>query len=254
MNWWLKIRPDQLERYERQIALIGAENQEKIMNSTVVQVGAGGLGSPLAYYLVSAGVGTLVIFEGDTIDISNLGRQILYTTDDLGLKKSTILKERLKALNPDVNLVVIEEYMDQQNGIEYLKEADYLVDASDNFKTKFQTNDLSLEYGIPLTIASIAGYEGQILSILPGKTACYRCLYEKPPEIRPPWKRSVFNAVCGVFGSLQAAEVLKSLQGITPAFCDALGVMDLLKMEFAKIDLKINPECICSKSLHRTEK
>ena len=105
----VNIRPDQLERYERQIALIGEENQEKIMNSTVIQVGAGGLGSPLAYYLVSAGVGNLIIFEGDTIDISNLGRQILYTTDDLGLKKATILKERLKALNPDVDLIVIDE-------------------------------------------------------------------------------------------------------------------------------------------------
>jgi molybdopterin/thiamine biosynthesis adenylyltransferase len=243
---WINLRPDQLERYERQIALIGEENQEKIMNSTVVQVGAGGLGSPLAYYLVAAGVGNLVIFEGDTIDISNLGRQILYTTDDVGFKKAAVLKQRLESLNPDVNLIVVDEYMNEDNAIEFLQKADYLVDASDNFNTKFQSNDLALEYEIPLTIASIAGYEGQILSVLPRKTACYRCLYEKPPEVRPPWKRSVFNAVCGVFGSFQASEVLKSLQGITPSFCNELGVMDLLKMEFAKIDLQINPDCVCS--------
>jgi molybdopterin/thiamine biosynthesis adenylyltransferase len=239
------MRPDQLERYDRQIALIGEENQEKLLDSTVLQIGAGGLGSPLAYYLVSAGVGNLIIFEGDTIDMSNLGRQILYDTEHIGQKKAAVAEGRLRELNPDVNLTVIDEYLTPTNSKEYFLKADYVVDASDNFQTKFQTNDLAIRYGLPFTIASVAGYEGQILSVIPGESACYRCLYDNPPEVRPPWKRSILNAVCGVFGSFQAAEILKSLQGISPSFVDALGVMDTLKMEFTKIPLTINSSCMC---------
>lgn len=244
------MRTDQLERYARQIALIGKDNQEKIMNSTVIQVGVGGLGSPLANYLVSAGVGTLIIFEGDVVETTNLGRQFLFNTNEIGRKKAEIAGEKLHLLNPDVNLIVIDEYMTPDNSARYLKECDFIVDASDNFNTKFQTNDLALKFKIPANIASITGYEGQILSILPGETACYRCVYEKPPETSPPSEKSILNAVCGVFGSFQATEVIKALQGIRPVFCNALGVMDLLKMDFAKFAVERNEECICSTELN----
>ncbi|MHA1673200.1 MAG: HesA/MoeB/ThiF family protein [Promethearchaeota archaeon] len=238
---------DEQDRYQRQILTIGEKKQQLLATKTVLQVGAGGLGSPLALYLVAAGVGTLIIFETDTVSLSNLGRQVLYTTEDVGKSKAILAKQRLRALNPNVNIIVIEEWLTRENAPIYLEKynVDYLVDASDNFETKFLINDLGIQFKIPTTIAGISGFEGQILSIIPGQSACYRCIFGEPPKKKDTAPIPVMSPTCGVLGSLEANEVIKGLLGMKERLLNKLLMVSLDSGDFTKIKISINPKCLC---------
>jgi len=242
------LTPQQKERYARAILEIGENKQEELLRKTVLQVGAGGLGSPLSLYLTAMGVGELIIFEFDQVSLSNLGRQIMYKTGDVGISKGQLTKERLEALNPDVKITLIEQKFSEETAQEYLKRADYLVDASDNFETKFLVNDLGLKYNIPFTIAGIQGFEGQLISVIPHKTPCYRCVFGEPPSSKRDSPIPVVGSTCGVVGSLQANEILKGLLNIGHRSLDSLTIISLYDGDFVKIPIKSHPECICQKS------
>jgi molybdopterin/thiamine biosynthesis adenylyltransferase len=235
----------QRERYQRQILAIGEEKQELLLKKRVLQVGAGGLGSPLALYLVSMGIGELLLFEFDTVSLSNLGRQILYKSADVGKSKAKLAKERLEALNPDVKITIVEKFLTMDNASEYLHGIDYLVDASDNFETKFLINDLGIKYNIPFTVAGIQGFEGQLLSVIPHETTCYRCMFQNPPPTDKSTPIAVISPICGVIGSLQANEILKGLLHIGHRNVNQFLIMSLEDGDYTKIPVKINPKCAC---------
>ena len=241
------------ERYQRQLLIIGKENQKQLKTKTVLQVGAGGLGSPLAMYLVSSGIGHLIIFEQDTVSLSNLGRQILYSTQHISLSKGTVAKDRLQAFNPNVKITIVEEWFQEKTARQFLgqEKVDYLVDASDNYETKFLINDLGLEYNIPFTIAGIQGFEGQLISVSPHETACYRCIFGDIPTTKDSGPIPVMSPTCGVVGSFEAIEVIKGLIGIGNRVVNALLMISLDAGDFSKIPLKINPRCPCQNKDHK---
>ena len=207
------LSDEENERYNRQILKIGIEKQEELKNKTVLQIGAGGLGSPLALYLVATGIGTLIIYEDDSLSLSNLGRQIIYSTKEVGKLKTDLTFTRLKALNPNVNVIMRNKRFTEIEASVITSEyqIDYLVDASDNFETKFLVNDIGLQYNIPFTIAGIEGFEGQLISVIPHKTACYRCLFGEVPTIKSNSPIAVVSSTCGVLGSMEANEIIKGL-------------------------------------------
>ncbi len=248
------------ERYQRAILEIGEDFQGKLKEKTVLQVGAGGLGSPLSLYLVASGVGNLIIFENDFLDLSNLGRQIIYDSNGLGKSKAKLAKERLNALNPNVNASIIEDRLTKENAHKYMEDIDYLVDASDNFDTKYLINDLALKYNIKCTIAGIQGFDGQIVSVIPHKTACYRCCFGEPND--PKYLKSereqdqkdvkdkplpIMAPTCGVVGSLEANEVLKGLLNMGKPITNGILMISLRDSGFSKVPIKINPNCFCQK-------
>lgn len=258
------LTEEQKIRYERQIREFGENAQEQLLTKKVVQVGAGGLGSPLGYYLTAAGIGNLTIIDYDTISLSNLNRQILYNTDDVGKSKAKLAAEKLKRLNPDVNIQSFDVKLNGDNFKEYFKDVDYIVDASDNMPTKFLMNDIGLNLNIPFTIAGVQGLEGQIISVDPHKTACYRCVFGGPhSDIHTKEdeeytriekeKRKVtlgilgYNAGC--FGSLEAAEVVKGLLGMETRLLNTLLMADLNTMKFMSIKVVKREDCLCAHSL-----
>ncbi|MCF2138735.1 MAG: HesA/MoeB/ThiF family protein [Candidatus Lokiarchaeota archaeon] len=243
------ISSELLERYQRQILVIGKEKQELLASKTVVQVGLGGLGSPLALYLTASGIGKLIIFEKDELSLSNLGRQILYRTEEVNQSKGEIGKKHLESLNPFVSIQIIEKWFDEESAIAIFEKehVDYIVDASDNFQTKFLVNDLGIRFNIPFTIAGIQGFEGQLLSVIPKKTACYRCLFGHPPEKIESKPIPVMAPTCGVVGSLEASEVIKSLLNIGDRITDRLMMISLDAGEFSSIPFRKNPDCFCQK-------
>lgn len=243
------INSEEKLRYNRQIIYFGEENQVKLKTKTVLQIGAGGLGSPLAYYLVSAGIGRLIIYENDKLDLSNLGRQILYSTEDVGKEKGQLALQRLKGLNPSVEIIIKTKRFDYEEGKSLLnhESVDYIVDASDNFETKFLVNDLGIEFNIPFTIAGIEGTEGQLISVIPYKTACYRCLFGDVPENLSKKAIPVLSPTCGVVGSLEATEVIKGLLNIPSVCSNKLLMMNLEILDFQKVDFKPNPSCQCQR-------
>jgi molybdopterin/thiamine biosynthesis adenylyltransferase len=245
-------------RYERQIRKIGESGQEQLLSKKVVQIGAGGLGSPLAYYLVAAGIGNLTIIDYDTVSLSNLNRQILFTTDDIDKYKADIALKRLAPLNPDVKITAIREKITYDNYSKFCKDADYLIDASDNMNTKFLVNDIGLKLNIPFTIAGVQNMEGQIISVDPHKTACYRCVFGEPKkestnekdkteDKSKKEKLGVIGVTPGVLGTMEAAEVIKGLLGIGYRLLNTLFMVDLENMKTMNVKLERNEKCICSK-------
>ncbi|MFN8370692.1 MAG: HesA/MoeB/ThiF family protein [Bacteriovoracaceae bacterium] len=203
------------EQYNRQIILpeVGLIGQKKLLNSHVLCVGAGGLGSPVLFYLASAGIGKITLVEADRISKSNLGRQILFGSDDAGKKKGEISKNRIEYLNKDVELFWIDEFINSDNAISIAKNCDVIIDCSDNFSTKFLLNDLSYKLAIPLVFGSISQLEGQI-AVFDNRTsgsACYRCLYKDIPEsnIQNCAEAGILGPVAGIIGSYQALETIK---------------------------------------------
>jgi molybdopterin/thiamine biosynthesis adenylyltransferase len=239
----------QKERYSRQLLEISEEQQSLLRSKKVVQVGIGGLGSPLAYYLVSMGIGNLTLIEYDTISLSNLNRQIMYSTPEIGSLKAEIAKKKLEGLNPDVEIDVIQEKITQDNYQELISHADYLVDASDNGKTKFLVNDVGLKMEIPLTIAGVREMEGQIMSVIPHETACYRCVFgkSKPQYVanNPIKPLGIFGFTAGVLGAMEAAEVIKGLLNMDGRLLNSLLMVDLQNMQFLNVKLSKNKDCIC---------
>ncbi|MFX1306384.1 MAG: ThiF family adenylyltransferase [Promethearchaeota archaeon] len=239
----------QKERYSRQIIspMIGEEGQKKISQIKVLQIGCGGLGSPFALYLTAAGINELTIVDNDILDISNLQRQILYNESQIGKNKVSSAKEVLTLLNSDVKINTYKDYVDENSIINYLKEKnyDFIVDCSDNFKTKFLVNKISVEYNIRSVIAGVKDFYGQIITINPKETACYQCVFspiETPPNEGP---LPVIGVTPGILGTLEALEVIKTTLGL-PNLENKVLMVNLIDLRFNLIDIIKNENCICS--------
>src|SRR3712207_1709033 len=244
---------EQRERYGRHLLLpeIGAEGQAKLLNAKVLLLGAGGLGSPTALYLAAAGVGTLGIVDDDTVDLSNLQRQVIHTTDRIGVPKVDSAEQAIAALNPDVNVVKYPTRLDASNVMEILDGYDVIVDGVDNFPTRYLLNDATVRLGIPVVSASILGFDGQLSVFKPHDGPCYRCLYPVPPpaELAPSCgANGVLGVLPGTMGLLQATEVVKLVTGAGEPLIGRLLLYEALSASFTELKVRRDPECpICSR-------
>ncbi len=243
-----KLNDDQVLRYSRQLILkeIGSKGQEKLFNSKVLVIGAGGLGSPALYYLASAGIGTLGIADFDTVTLSNLQRQILYSNDDLGQRKVVSAYDKLRRLNPDVIINKHIQRVNIDNVQDLISEYDVIVDAVDNFSTRFLISDCCYFQKKPVIEGGILGFEGILMTIIPDKTPCYRCLYPDPPKdgVVPSCSDTgVIGAIAGAIGSLQALECIKVILGIGKTLSGKILSFDSLNMEIRIIDWSKREAC-----------
>jgi molybdopterin/thiamine biosynthesis adenylyltransferase/rhodanese-related sulfurtransferase len=248
------LSPQQLERYSRHTLLpeVGEEGQLKLLDSKVLLIGAGGLGSPAALYLAAAGVGTLGIIDGDVVDRSNLQRQILHTEDRIGMAKVDSAEQTLKALNPEVKIVKYTERMTSENVMDVITGYDVIVDGTDNFPTRYLLNDASLVAGIPVVHGSIYQFEGSVTVYAPRVGPCYRCQYPEPPppELAPSCAEGgVLGVLPGVIGTLQATEAIKLILGVGDPLIGRQLRYDALAMEFVELRMHRDPNCpVCSKN------
>ncbi|MBE1237462.1 HesA/MoeB/ThiF family protein [Phaeovibrio sulfidiphilus] len=239
---------DPLARYDRQLRLagIGSEGQERLSRARVLIIGAGGLGGPAAFYLAASGVGTLGIADGDVVDVSNLQRQILHTTADIGRPKTGSALDRLKALNPGVRVNIHPAFVTPDTIFDIISEYDFVIDATDSVEAKFLVNDACVLGGRPLAHAGVVAYTGQAMVVKPRSTTCYRCVFESlpPPGVVDTALRSgVLGPLAGMLGTVQAIEAVKWITGVGQPLTDALLVIDALDMTTRKIRLQRNPAC-----------
>jgi molybdopterin/thiamine biosynthesis adenylyltransferase len=239
---------EQINRYSRHIILpeVGGKGQKKLLESKVFLVGAGGLGSPAAFYLAAAGIGKIGISDNDDVDFSNLQRQILHSTKDVGRPKVQSAKETIADLNPDVEVVPYIERLNSENIIDIIKDYDVILDGSDNFPTRYLVNDACVMLGKPLSHGSIFRFDGQATTILPGQGPCYRCLYETPPppDLVPSCQEAgVLGVIAGIIGVIQATEVIKLVLGKGNILNGKLLLYDSLNMDFKKLNIQRNPAC-----------
>jgi molybdopterin/thiamine biosynthesis adenylyltransferase len=244
----MAFRNDQLERYSRHIILkeVGVRGQKKLLESRVLVIGAGGLGSPAALYLAAAGVGTIGIADADVVDLSNLQRQIIHSTPDVGKAKAESARETLEALNPDVAVRVLRTRVNAENILECIGDYDFILDGTDNFPAKFLINDACVIAGKPFSHAGIIRFRGQLMTYVPGRGPCYRCVFENPPppDAVPTCSQAgIIGAMGGVIGSLQAMEAVKYLVGIGNLLTGFLLTYDALEMVFRKIPLPLRKDC-----------
>lgn len=238
---------DQIRRYARHIILpeVGGVGQAQLLSAKVLVVGAGGLGSPLILYLAAAGVGTIGVIDDDEVDLTNLQRQVLHTTERLGKPKAESAREAVAAINPDVRLVPHRLRMDAGNALDLVTGYDIVADGSDNFPTRFLVNDACRLAGKTLVSAAVLRFDGQLATFRAGGP-CYRCLYSAPPpedEVPSCAQAGVLGAVAGVMGSLQATEVLKEILGIGESLAGSLLIVDALSTNFRKLRLRPDPAC-----------
>jgi molybdopterin/thiamine biosynthesis adenylyltransferase len=213
----------------------------------VLQIGAGGLGSPFALYLVAAGIKELTIIDNDTVSISNLQRQILYDESQIGIDKIVAAKERLSTLNSEVNIKIYKEYIDEKSIKNHIKDTNFIVDCSDNFKTKFLVNRVAVEFKIKAVIAGIKDFFGQIITVNPKVSACYECVFNQPNSLdSSEGPLPVIGVTPGILGTLEALEVVKTALNL-PNLENKLLIVNLLNMSFDTIDLVRNENCFCSK-------
>jgi|TARA_B100000378_G_scaffold207375_1_gene170503 adenylyltransferase/sulfurtransferase len=243
---------EQIERYSRHIILpeVGGEGQSRLLESKVLLVGAGGLGSPAAFYLAAAGIGNMGIIDFDTVDLSNLQRQIIHNTERIGMLKTESAKKTITALNPDVNVTVFNEKLCSENILRLFEGYDYILDGTDNFATRYLINDACVMTGKTNIHGSIFRFEGQVTIFKSDEGPCYRCLYPEPP---PPGmvpncqEGGVLGVLAGVIGNLQVVETLKLILGKGETLIGSLLIYDALKTEFRKLKLKKDPQCpVCS--------
>lgn len=245
----------EIDRYKRQIILpeLGVHGQEKLKQSKVLVVGAGGLGSPILLYLAAAGVGTLGIVDNDIVDISNLQRQILYATAEVGQAKVSVASSKVVALNPQINIIKHECKLDYNNVLELISTYDVVIDASDNFTTRYLLNDTCVIQNKPLISAAIFQFEGQLAVFNyqangnSQASACYRCLYPSPPplELVPNCAiGGVIGILPGIIGSLQANEAIKLITGIGELLANKLLMVDALSNTYKTLKFKKNPQCV----------
>ena len=240
--------PEQAQRYSRHLLIpeVGEAGQQKLLSSKVLLIGAGGLGSPAAYYLAAAGVGTLGIVDSDVVDQTNLQRQILHSTDRIGESKVDSARRTLEALNPDVKIVGYKERLTSANIDRILPDYDVVIDGADNFPTRYLLNDASVKHHKPVVHGSIYRFEGQITVFSPGVGPCYRCLFPTPPppELAPSCAEAgVLGVLPGVIGSLQANEALKLLLGIGEPLVGRYLLFDALDASFREVKLRRDPDC-----------
>jgi molybdopterin/thiamine biosynthesis adenylyltransferase/rhodanese-related sulfurtransferase len=245
--------PEQRQRYSRHFLLpeVGVEGQQKLLDAKVLLLGAGGLGSPTALYLAAAGVGTLGIVDDDTVDVSNLQRQIIHTTDRVGTPKVDSAEKAIHDLNPDVTVRKYETRLDASNIVDIIKDYDIVVDGVDNFPTRYLLNDASVRLKIPVVSAAILGFEGQLSVFAPYDGPCYRCLFRQPPpaELAPSCgANGVLGVLPGTMGLLQATEVVKLIIGAGDPLIGRLLIYDALGATTTELKVRRDPECpICSR-------
>jgi molybdopterin/thiamine biosynthesis adenylyltransferase/rhodanese-related sulfurtransferase len=247
------LTSDQRERYSRHMLVpeIGPEGQQKMLDAKVLLLGAGGLGSPTALYLAAGGIGTIGIVDDDVVDLSNLQRQVIHTTDRIGTPKVDSAQEAMNAINPDVNVVKYETRLDASNIMEIIDGYDVIVDGVDNFPTRYLLNDASVRLKIPVVSASILGFDGQLSVFAPYEGPCYRCLYPVPPpaELAPSCgANGVLGVLPGTMGLLQATEVIKLITGAGEPLIGRLLLYEALGATFTELKVRRDPECaICSR-------
>ncbi len=243
------LNEEQKKRYSRQIlsSFIGEEGQEKLSKIKVLQIGAGGLGSPFSLYITAAGIKELTIIDNDIVSISNLQRQILYNESHLGKVKVEMAKEVLTKFNSGVKINCYKDYIDEKSIKNYLKGQDFIVDCSDNMQTKFLVNKVAVENDLKCVIAGIKDFYGQIMTINPKKSACYQCIFPEPTKKAPKeGPLPVIGVTPGILGTLEALEVIKTAIGL-PNLENTLLMVNLLDLSFNKIKIVKDENCMCSK-------
>lgn len=243
----MNLSESQIERYSRQIILkeVGGKGQEKLLNSRVLIIGAGGLGSPCALYLAAAGVGTIGIVDGDKVELSNLQRQIIHSTADVRKEKVVSAREKMVALNPDVKVETFPYRVNARNIKAVIREYDFVIDGTDNFTAKFLINDACVMESKPFSHAGILRFQGQTMTYVPGST-CYRCIFSAPPPagVIPTCSQAgILGAVAGILGTIQAAEALKFITGAGELLTGRLLLFDALSMDYRVINIKRNKGC-----------
>ena len=236
------LSKDELQVYDRQIMIpeLGVSGQEKLKKSKVFIAGAGGIGSPVTLYLAAAGLGKILIADNDTVEMSNLNRQVLHWQKDVGFKKVESVKEKISSLNSFINIETIDETITDKNIIEITKGCDAIVDAMDNIVTRFALNKAAIKWNIPLFHGAVNGMEGRATTIIPGKTACIGCMYKA--DI-PQSKFPVLGVAPGLIGIIQATEVIKYLVGMGELLENRLLIYDGMELKFKEFKLSRNPEC-----------
>lgn len=250
---------EQIQRYSRHIILpkVGGKGQKKLLAAKALCIGSGGLGSPALLYLAAAGVGTIGVVDDDVVDFSNLQRQVIHTTRDVGIPKTDSAAEKIAALNPDVKVVKHSFRVDSSNIAGLIRDYDVILDGTDNFPTRFLINDACVMGKKPLVHAGIFRFEGQILDIVPGEGPCYRCLFPEPP---PPGmvpscqEAGILGCVAGVMGTIQATEAVKLVLGIGEPLVGRMLIFDALEMTFRKVKVPRDPQCaVCGANPTITE-
>jgi adenylyltransferase/sulfurtransferase len=245
----MELTEQQIQRYSRQIILsdVGGKGQMKLSKAKVLLIGAGGLGSPAGLYLAAAGVGTIGLVDGDVVDLSNLQRQILHSTDTVGMPKVESGRKTLLAINPEITIKTYHQNVDADNILPLLSQFDIVLDGSDNFATRFLVNDACFFAKKTLISASMFRFEGQLTTIKPhAGYPCYRCLYPEPPPaglVPNCQEAGVLGALAGTMGILQASEAIKEILGIGETLADRLLIYDALEMKFRKVSRPKDPAC-----------
>ena len=244
----MNLNQEQIKRYTQHMLLpeIGVEGQKKLLAAKVLVVGAGGLGCPISLYLAAAGVGTIGLVDFDTIDASNLQRQILFTTEDVGKSKVEVAAKRLKALNPDVMVNTYAVALKSDNIMDILKNYDMIIDGTDNFPTRYLTNDAAVLQGKPNIYGSIFRFDGQLTVFKTPEGPCYRCLYPEPPppgEVPSCAEGGVMGAMVGTIGAMQATEAIKLITGVGTPAIGKLVIYNSLDMQFRNLKLRKDPNC-----------
>ena len=236
------LTANDLQRYDRQIMIeeIGEKGQERLKKARIFIAGAGGLGSPISIYLAAAGVGAIRIVDNDTVDISNLNRQVLYGDRDIGRKKTHACREKLTLLNPTIQIETLCETITEKNIYPLVENFDLIIDAMDNFSVRYILNRTAMEKSLPLFHGAVSGFEGRAMTVIPGESACLKCMNRAPvPEEKFP----VIGVVPAVIGAIQATEVIKYITGAGELLTNRLLVYDGLSMRFTEFKVKKNPGC-----------
>jgi molybdopterin/thiamine biosynthesis adenylyltransferase len=250
---------EQIERYSRHIILkeVGGKGQKKLLNGKVLIIGAGALGSPAALYLAAAGVGTVGIADADVVEISNLQRQIIHHTADIGKPKVLSAREKMEAINPDVRVITYHSWIRSDNIMDIIRDYDFVIDGTDNFASKFLINDACVMAGKPFSHGGILHFIGQTMTILPGESPCYRCIFPSPP---PPGaiptcsQAGVLGVLPGVIGTIQATEAIKYLLGVGKLLAGRLVVYDAEGLDFYISPLSKQKRCpLCGENPVITE-
>ncbi len=249
VNSWVgndTFSSEELRRYDRQLRILGLERQKKLKDSKVAIVGVGGLGSPIALYLAAAGVGHIKLIDFDKVSLSNLNRQIIHWTSDIGKDKVISAKEKINKLNPNVAVTSIKQALSKDNAEALLSDVDICIDALDNWKSKLLLNEICVKLRKPLIHAGVKEFYGQILVIIPGKTPCLRCIVSEE-VIEERGKIPVIGVTPGIIGLLQALEAIKLITGMGELTLNQLILFDGLSMELTKVTVEKNPTCpVCS--------
>jgi molybdopterin/thiamine biosynthesis adenylyltransferase len=244
----------QIERYSRHIILkeVGGKGQKKLLDGKVLIIGAGGLGSPVALYLAAAGVGTMGIADADVVDVSNLQRQVIHHTTDIGKPKVLSAKEKMEAINPDVKIKVYQTWISAGNIMDIIKDYDFIIDGTDNFASKFLINDACVLAGKPFSHGGVLQFVGQTRTVKPGESTCYRCVFHSPPpkdSVPGCVGSGVLGVLPGVIGAIQATEAIKYLLGVGDLLTGRMLIYDSQELFFRNVPLRRNPHCpVCGEN------